>query len=49
VDMAAILAEMQAMRAEMNDMRQSGAGAAVGVAHLLVEMLLLVQMMKEEV
>jgi hypothetical protein len=32
VDMAAILAEMQAMRAEMNAMRQAGAGAAVGAA-----------------
>jgi hypothetical protein len=32
VDMAAILAEMQAMRAEMNAMRQAGASAAVGVA-----------------
>jgi hypothetical protein len=32
VDMAVILAEMQAMRAEMNDMRQSGAGAVVGAA-----------------
>jgi hypothetical protein len=30
--MAAILAKMQAMRAEMNDMRQAGAGAAVGAA-----------------
>jgi hypothetical protein len=30
VDMAAILAEMQSMRAEMNAMRQAGAGAAVG-------------------
>jgi hypothetical protein len=28
--MAAILAEMQSMRAEMNAMRQAGAGAAVG-------------------
>jgi hypothetical protein len=32
VDMAAILAEMQAMRAEMNAMHQAGAGVAVGVA-----------------
>jgi hypothetical protein len=32
VDMAAILAEMQAMRAEMSAMRQAGAGAAVGAA-----------------
>jgi hypothetical protein len=32
VDMAAILAEMQSMRAEMNAMRQAGAGAAVGAA-----------------
>ena len=32
VDMAAILAEMQAMRAEMNAMRQAGVGAAVGAA-----------------
>jgi hypothetical protein len=46
VDMAVILAEMQAMQAEMNAMPQAGAGAAV-VLHLLVEMLLLVQMMKE--
>jgi hypothetical protein len=30
VDMAAILAEMQSMRAEMNAMHQAGAGAAVG-------------------
>jgi hypothetical protein len=30
VDMAAILAEIQTMRAEMNAMRQAGAGAAVG-------------------
>jgi hypothetical protein len=30
--MAAILAEMQAMRAEMNAMRQAGVGAAVGAA-----------------
>jgi hypothetical protein len=29
--MAAILAEMQSMWAEMNAMRQAGAGAAVGV------------------
>jgi hypothetical protein len=28
--MAVILAEMQAMRAEMNAMRQAGAGAPVG-------------------
>jgi hypothetical protein len=32
VDMAAILAEMQSMRAEMNAMRLAGAGAAVGAA-----------------
>jgi hypothetical protein len=32
VDMAVILAEMQAMRAEMNAMHQAGAGAAVGAA-----------------
>jgi hypothetical protein len=32
VDMAVILAEMQSMRAEMNAMRQAGAGAAVGAA-----------------
>jgi hypothetical protein len=32
VDMAAILAEMQSMRAEMNVMHQAGAGAAVGAA-----------------
>jgi hypothetical protein len=32
VDMAAILAEMQSMWAEMNAMRQAGAGAAVGAA-----------------
>jgi lipid-binding SYLF domain-containing protein len=32
MDMAAILAEMQAMRAEMNAMCQAGAGAAVGAA-----------------
>jgi hypothetical protein len=32
VDMATILAEMQSMRAEMNAMRQAGAGAAVGTA-----------------
>jgi hypothetical protein len=30
VDMTAILAEMQSMRAEMNAMRQVGAGAAAG-------------------
>jgi hypothetical protein len=30
VDMAAILAEMQSMRAEMNAMRQASTGAAVG-------------------
>jgi hypothetical protein len=30
VDMAAILAEMQSIRAEMNAMRQAGASAAVG-------------------
>jgi hypothetical protein len=30
VDMATILAEMQAIRAEMNAMRQASAGAAVG-------------------
>jgi hypothetical protein len=30
--MAAILAEMQSMRAEMNAMRQAGASAAVGAA-----------------
>jgi hypothetical protein len=32
VDMAAILAEMQSMWAEMNAMRQAGAGAAIGAA-----------------
>jgi hypothetical protein len=32
VDMTAILAEMQAMQAEMNAMHQAGAGAAVGAA-----------------
>jgi hypothetical protein len=32
VDMAAILAEMQAMQAEMNAMRHVGASAAVGAA-----------------
>jgi hypothetical protein len=32
VDMAAILAEIQSMRAELNAMRQDGAGAAVGAA-----------------
>jgi hypothetical protein len=32
VDMATILAEMQAMQAEMNAMRQAGAGAAIGAA-----------------
>jgi hypothetical protein len=32
VDMGTILAEMQAMRAEINAMRQAGAGAAVGAA-----------------
>jgi hypothetical protein len=32
VDMAAILVEMQSMRAEMNAMCQAGAGAAVGAA-----------------
>jgi hypothetical protein len=32
VDMAAILAEMQSMRAKMNAIRQAGAGAAVGAA-----------------
>jgi hypothetical protein len=32
VDMTAILAEMQSMRAEMNAMRQAGVGAAVGAA-----------------
>jgi hypothetical protein len=32
VDMAAILAEMQSMRAKMNAMRQAGAGATVGAA-----------------
>jgi hypothetical protein len=32
VDMAAILAELQTMRAEMNVMRQTGVGAAVGAA-----------------
>jgi hypothetical protein len=32
VDMAAILAEVRSMRAEMNAMRQAGAGAAVGAA-----------------
>jgi hypothetical protein len=31
VDMAAILAEMQSMRAKMNAMHQASAGAAVGV------------------
>jgi hypothetical protein len=30
VDMAAILAEMQSIRAEMNAMHRAGAGAAVG-------------------
>jgi hypothetical protein len=30
--MAAILAKMQSMQAEMNTMRQAGAGATVGVA-----------------
>jgi hypothetical protein len=30
VDIAAILAEMQAIQAEMNAMGQGGAGAAVG-------------------
>jgi hypothetical protein len=30
VDMAAILAEIQSIRAEMNAIRQAGAGAAVG-------------------
>jgi hypothetical protein len=30
--MAAILAEMQSMRVEMNAMRQAGAGATVGAA-----------------
>jgi hypothetical protein len=30
--MAAILAKMQAMRAEMNAMRQAGAGVVVGAA-----------------
>jgi hypothetical protein len=30
--MAVILAKMQSMRAEMNAMRQAGAGAAVGAA-----------------
>jgi hypothetical protein len=44
--MAAILAEMQAMRAEMNDML---VWVLLLVPHLLVEMLLLVQMMKKEV
>jgi hypothetical protein len=32
VDMATILAEMQSMWAEMNAMRQAGAGVAVGAA-----------------
>jgi hypothetical protein len=32
VNMATILAEMQAMRAEMNDLHQAGAGATVGAA-----------------
>jgi hypothetical protein len=32
VDMAAILAEMQSMQAEMNAMRRAGVGAAVGAA-----------------
>jgi hypothetical protein len=32
VDMATILEEMQAMRAEMNAMGQGGAGVAVGAA-----------------
>jgi hypothetical protein len=32
VDMAAILTKMQSMWAEMNAMRQAGAGAAVGAA-----------------
>jgi hypothetical protein len=32
VDMAAILAEMQSMQAEMNAMHQAGAVAAVGAA-----------------
>jgi hypothetical protein len=32
VDMAAILAEMHAMRSEMNAMRQAGVGATVGAA-----------------
>jgi hypothetical protein len=32
MDMAAILAEMHAMRAEMNAMHQAGAGDAVGAA-----------------
>jgi hypothetical protein len=32
VDMATILAEMQSMHAEMNAMRQDGAGATVGAA-----------------
>jgi hypothetical protein len=32
VDMATILAEMQSMWAEINAMRQAGAGAAVGAA-----------------
>jgi hypothetical protein len=32
VDMTTILAEIQLMRAEMNAMRQAGAGAAVGAA-----------------
>jgi hypothetical protein len=48
VDMAAILAEMQSMRAEMNAMRQAG-WVLLLVPHLLVEKLQLVQMMKEEV
>jgi hypothetical protein len=34
VDMAAILAEMQSLRAEMNAMRQAGAGAAVGATSI---------------
>jgi hypothetical protein len=32
VDMAAILAEMQSIRAEMNAMRQTSAGATIGAA-----------------
>jgi hypothetical protein len=32
VDMAAILAEMQSMWAEINAMHQAGTGAAVGAA-----------------